>query len=514
MAQTLYVDALGGSDSGAGTEVSPYATITYALAQIAQTDSRILVKAGIYREGEFDITGASFSALKIQALGDVTIDCAGYTYCFDTDQSVAFDGFKITGFSGYWAYPTSSGQPTAINCLIYSKGNNRNNTYLVSGTSNNGEATLKNTTTWGIKIHAQTQNLILTADHCTIVTDFEGLDSSSSVSYNASNYVDIRGSGGWDTVTYAPPFISENADNPDLRYNTSGTYFNRYATYGENNQHVGYFGRPVVGFINNGFVTGIGENDIWGSWENDDSYYDDNFEEVIITSANNKLDFDEGSGELTATIADGTYTSGADLATEIQTKVNVVANDTHTITYSDSKKIAWASDGSQLDLKVSSGSNVANGAWAYISYTDVIDRTGQNFYVGETPLVGGVQSGAPADATPVIITSNVAKLDMLTQPLGQSGRLISNVADLKKPTTLKRVYIKYISALTGAIDNSSGDATRQIEVRADNIIFDKNDGDSTTDLDWTLMQYDGAEDINETYRYWQFRVVLRLDAVS
>ena len=64
-----------------------------------------------------------------------------------------------------------------------------------------------------------------------------------------------------------------------------------------------------------------------------------------FTSSNNVITFNEGGGDLTATITAGSY-SASQLATEIKTRMDAAGSDTYTITVNDNtKKMTIASTG-------------------------------------------------------------------------------------------------------------------------------------------------------------------------
>lgn len=73
-------------------------------------------------------------------------------------------------------------------------------------------------------------------------------------------------------------------------------------------------------------------------------------------ATNNKLDFKEAAGELTATITAATYTLSA-LATEIETQLNAVAvSNTYTVTVSKDNKVTISADGN-FSLLPNEGTN-------------------------------------------------------------------------------------------------------------------------------------------------------------
>jgi len=76
---------------------------------------------------------------------------------------------------------------------------------------------------------------------------------------------------------------------------------------------------------------------------------------IDIDSTNNKLDFNEGGAELTATLSSTTYTLAA-LASEIQTQLNATGALTYTVSVSVDDKVTIAADGS-FSLLPQTGTN-------------------------------------------------------------------------------------------------------------------------------------------------------------
>lgn len=101
---------------------------------------------------------------------------------------------------------------------------------------------------------------------------------------------------------------------------------------------------------------------------------------IVITTANQKLNFNEGGAELTATITAGSYTP-ATLCTEIDTQMTAAGAAAYTITYSG-KVFRIANDGATLELLCSSGTDVANGIWNTIGFS-ATDLTGFTNYAGD-----------------------------------------------------------------------------------------------------------------------------------
>lgn len=83
-----------------------------------------------------------------------------------------------------------------------------------------------------------------------------------------------------------------------------------------------------------------------------------------ITPSNRRLDFNEGSGEITATIAPGKYTA-AQLIAEVQAALNDAGNFTYTVTFNRTTRKITIASSSAVTFLCSTGTNVALGLSAY-----------------------------------------------------------------------------------------------------------------------------------------------------
>ncbi len=131
-----------------------------------------------------------------------------------------------------------------------------------------------------------------------------------------------------------------------------------------------------------------------------------------ITTSNNKLDFDIGGGEVTATITVGEY-STADLITEIETQMGVAGTpDTFTVAQTNGI-FSIGSDGSTLSLLRNSGSNLANSIWSTIGFGTDSDSTGAPTYEAasialhtEEGLVIDLNTSEEIDSVAVLLDPN------------------------------------------------------------------------------------------------------------
>lgn len=97
-----------------------------------------------------------------------------------------------------------------------------------------------------------------------------------------------------------------------------------------------------------------------------------------IYENNSKIDFDEGSGELTATLDQGSYTP-TEMATHIAEKLNDVGSFTYTCTFNRSTRILTITSSSSVEILFNSGTNAAQGAYTTLGYSTAADVTNTTF---------------------------------------------------------------------------------------------------------------------------------------
>ena len=103
----------------------------------------------------------------------------------------------------------------------------------------------------------------------------------------------------------------------------------------------------------------------------------------VIDATNNKLDFTEGGGELTATISSGTYTATT-LCTEIDTRVTAAGAGSYTVTYSTTTgKFTIVKSAGTFTLKWATGTNTATSIRTAIGFSNA-DDTGALTYTSDT----------------------------------------------------------------------------------------------------------------------------------
>ena len=102
-----------------------------------------------------------------------------------------------------------------------------------------------------------------------------------------------------------------------------------------------------------------------------------------ITQENRFLNFNEGSGELTAEINPGGY-SPSELMTATANALNTVGTQVYTVSFDRDTRLVTISASSNFDLLVTSGSNVGLSAFSTLGFTT--ERLGGNSYVGDVPI--------------------------------------------------------------------------------------------------------------------------------
>lgn len=109
---------------------------------------------------------------------------------------------------------------------------------------------------------------------------------------------------------------------------------------------------------------------------------------TVVAGWNDDIDLTEGiTGDVVATIVAGTYATGAEMATAVQTALNAVATDnTYTVTYSTTTKkftISRATGTSSFGLEWSTGASVATSAGKDLGYDVTADDTGNTSYTAD-----------------------------------------------------------------------------------------------------------------------------------
>jgi hypothetical protein len=115
---------------------------------------------------------------------------------------------------------------------------------------------------------------------------------------------------------------------------------------------------------------------------------------LVINSSNNKIDFNEGSGALAATLTSGAY-SPTSLCAEIKTQMEAAGSETYTVTFNSlTRKFTIAHGGASLSLLFATGSNVAVSASEVLGY-DCEDQTSAVTYTSQYALSGILRLARP-----------------------------------------------------------------------------------------------------------------------
>jgi len=101
---------------------------------------------------------------------------------------------------------------------------------------------------------------------------------------------------------------------------------------------------------------------------------------VLITEDNCKLDFDEGSGELTATLDIGSYTP-TEIAEEVEDQLNETGTLTYTVTFNRTTRILTIAASGSVELLAATGTNIAVSAYSTLGYA-ATDVTGTSLAAG------------------------------------------------------------------------------------------------------------------------------------
>lgn len=145
---------------------------------------------------------------------------------------------------------------------------------------------------------------------------------------------------------------------------------------------------------------------------------------------NNKLDFNEGGSELTATVSAGTYTL-ATLAAEIKTQMDSAGANTYTVSVDKDDKITISADG-QFSLLPNTGSNSETSILPIIGFSS---KPGfdDHLYENETSITGERVRSLPKAVTLEVddgtLTDSQTKYVNLYSVAGDA--LFSNDNDLR-----------------------------------------------------------------------------------
>lgn len=101
-----------------------------------------------------------------------------------------------------------------------------------------------------------------------------------------------------------------------------------------------------------------------------------------VDTTNNKINFDEGGGELTATVVSGGYTF-EEFADEIERVMSAAGGQAYTVTTDRVNRKLTISASASFTLKITSGSNSGISTYSLMGFTGA-DVSGTNSYTGNT----------------------------------------------------------------------------------------------------------------------------------
>lgn len=102
-----------------------------------------------------------------------------------------------------------------------------------------------------------------------------------------------------------------------------------------------------------------------------------------VTESNSFLNFDEGGGELTATLNVDDYTL-TDFAIEVARAMTEAGGQDYTVAVDRDTRVLTVSATSNFDLLTNSGSTAGSAPWDLMGFSTAADKTGTNSYVGDT----------------------------------------------------------------------------------------------------------------------------------
>ena len=106
-----------------------------------------------------------------------------------------------------------------------------------------------------------------------------------------------------------------------------------------------------------------------------------------VTNANNKLNFDETAGELTATIVIGAFPP-SEIIGKVKTAMDAVSvTNTFTVTLDrDTRLVTIASDVGNFELLLATGSQLGISIFPLLGFNQGVDLTGAMTYTGDTAI--------------------------------------------------------------------------------------------------------------------------------
>lgn len=121
---------------------------------------------------------------------------------------------------------------------------------------------------------------------------------------------------------------------------------------------------------------------------------------IVVSSENKYLNFDEGGGELTAILDPGTYTL-TQIQLQLKTQLDAVGANTYLVDIDRDTRVLTISADGTFDLLTSSGSQNGTSIFDDIGFTQTTDLTGLTTYSGAI--------GAASEYVPQFIVQDYTK---------------------------------------------------------------------------------------------------------
>lgn len=209
-----------------------------------------------------------------------------------------------------------------------------------------------------------------------------------------------------------------------------------------------------------------------------------------VTSSNEKIDFNEGAAEITATLPIRWYKDPYELAEAVEDAMNLVATATITVTYDDStRKFTIASDGGTFQLTWAGGTNTASSAKTLLGFTSA-DDTGAVSYASDTALTFAASYTPNYDeAEPLVAKGNEVLFGTSTEvscfdAKSVTFNLANTLADIPELCSESGSAGKIVGERVVSVDIVAYLSTGQAEEfkryrKSDELIFTWNFGEKT-----------------------------------
>lgn len=168
---------------------------------------------------------------------------------------------------------------------------------------------------------------------------------------------------------------------------------------------------------------------------------------VITSGSNDKMNFNVGGSELTATVSAGTYTATT-LAAAIVTALNAASAGTYTAARSSATgKWTITKSAGTFELLTNTGTNVATSIWSTIGFSTASDNTGALTYTGAS-IALHTEEWVVLDLSS---SEEVDSFAMFFDPI--SGPKLSNAATLRLQANATNTWASPAVDVALSIDN-------------------------------------------------------------